>query len=172
MNTIEMLKVQTESTYKWVNTLLESIPFKEWDTIPDNLATNVTWQVGHLILSVNYHSIMAIKGPEPELYQKFPIQEYARLFIKADPAECIGLTDAEELLEHFKMVQKSSISIISQLLEEELEHKLEPTKVPHPVANNKFEALDWNNKHTMWHCGQLGILKRIVDQRYDFGLKF
>jgi hypothetical protein len=56
------------------------------------------------------------------------------------------------------------------LTESDLESELEKTDTPHPIAKNKYEALDWNIKHTMWHCGQLGILKRIIDKRFDFGL--
>ena len=33
------------------------------------------------------------------------------------------------------------------------------------------EALEWNINHTMYHCGQIGVLKRVVDARYDFGLQ-
>ncbi|WP_216824389.1 hypothetical protein [Emticicia sp. TH156] len=43
----------------------------------------------------------------------------------------------------------------------------------HNIFNSKtkFEALDWNIKHTLWHCRQIGLLKRVVDKRYDFGLR-
>ncbi len=61
--------------------------------------------------------------------------------------------------------------VIKSLSDQDLESELSPTEVPHPVAKNKFEAIDWNIKHTMWHCGQIGILKRIIDERFDFGLK-
>jgi len=44
------------------------------------------------------------------------------------------------------------------------------TETKHPIAKNNFEALDGNIKHTLWHCGQLGILKRVLNERFDFGL--
>ncbi|MCE7059373.1 hypothetical protein [Dyadobacter sp. CY343] len=31
--------------------------------------------------------------------------------------------------------------------------------------------IDWNIKHTVYHCGQIGILSRIVEKRFDFGLR-
>jgi len=171
MNKIELIKTQTEDAYKWVNKLVESIPVQKWDEIPSDLDTNVTWQIGHLILSFNFHSIMVIKGPQLDLYQKIPIQEYAKLFVNSKPSECVGKMEAKSLIEHFRLLQNKSIEIISQLSDIELDEELEPTKVQHPIAKNKFEALDWNIKHTMWHCGQLGLLKRILDKGYDFGLK-
>lgn len=171
MKQIELIKTQTEDAYKWANKLIESIPSQKWDEIPDNLDTNVTWQIGHLIMSFNFNSIMVIKGHQTDHYQKFPIQKYAKLFVKAEPIESVGQTKAESLFEHCKLVQYKSIEIISNLTDDELNENLEPTEVPHPIAKSKFEALDWNIKHTMWHCGQIGILKRILDKRYDFGLK-
>lgn len=48
---------------------------------------------------------------------------------------------------------------------------LEPGAPEHPVATNKQEAISWNIKHTMWHCGQMAILKRVINSRIGFGLK-
>lgn len=31
-------------------------------------------------------------------------------------------------------------------------------------------ALSWNIKHTMWHCGQIVMLKRIIDKPHNFRL--
>jgi hypothetical protein len=67
--------------------------------------------------------------------------------------------------------KKRSIEVVDSLCLEDLQRPLHPTEIPHPIAKNKFDALDWNIKHTMWHCGQLGILVRIVDERFDFGLR-
>lgn len=55
--------------------------------------------------------------------------------------------------------------------ESDLEQPLEPFIIEHPVAKTKQEAIDWNIKHTMWHCGQIGLLKRFLVKRHDFGLK-
>jgi len=171
MNQIELIKYQTKDAYNWVNKIVEDIPFELWYKIPDQLDTHVSWQVGHLLLSFNFHTIMVIRGHQNDLYQKFPIQLYARLFIKSAPRDSVDQIDPKALLQHLKIVQEKSLEIISTLSDDELYDALEPTDVPHPLAKNKLEALDWNIKHTMWHCGQLGILKRMVDQRIDFGLK-
>jgi hypothetical protein len=68
-------------------------------------------------------------------------------------------------------MQGRSLEIIKELAPENLHAALEPTRIPHPIAKTKFESLDWNIKHTMYHCGQIGILKRVVDKRYDFGFR-
>ena len=77
----------------------------------------------------------------------------------------------EELRNHLTIMQKRSIEVVDSLCLDDLQSPLHSTEIPHPIAKNKFEALDWNIKHTMWHCGQLGILMRIAGERFDFGFR-
>lgn len=93
------------------------------------------------------------------------------MFTAGDPRMNVGNVDPSTLFEQLKLVQGRSLDVIAGLSEDQLEHALEPTKVPNPVATTKLEAIDWNIKHTMWHCGQIGLLKRVVDKRLDFGLR-
>ena len=72
-------------------------------------------------------------------------------------------------LEHLKLMQLQSLGVIDSLSENDLRKPVEPTKVPHPIAKTKFDAIDWNIKHTMWHCGQIATIKRIVDNYFDYG---
>lgn len=170
MNQIEILIKQTEDAYDWTNKLINSIPYDKWENIPQIIESNITWQVGHLLVSFYYHSIMVIVGHQMDIIQKMPLKEYSNLFTDAAPGESIGKTTPEELKDHLIFMECKSIDIIKSLSIDDLESKLESTTVPHPIAKNKFEALDWNVKHTMWHCGQLGILRRIIGEKYNFGL--
>lgn len=171
MNRIEILVKQTADAYDWTNRLINSIPQDKWDITPEILESNVSWQIGHLIMSFYYHSIMVIKGHQMDVIQKVPLKAYDKLFTDASPKKLLGKADPVELQNHLLIVQAKSIEVIKCLAEDELESELQQTEFPHPIARNKFEALDWNVKHTMWHCGQLGILKRIVHERRDFGLR-
>lgn len=87
------------------------------------------------------------------------------------PKEVAHFASAEVLAQHLEAIHEKSIQSIRKLTEENLQEPLAPAKVPHPIAKNKYEALSWNVQHTMWHGGQLGILKRVLDERYDFGLQ-
>lgn len=162
---------QTLDTYAWVNRIINSIPQEKWDVIPDTVESNVTWQTGHLVMSFYFHSIMVIAGHQMDLLQKVPMKEYDQLFTAGSPADTVGKIVPGVLLEHMFLTQQKSIEIIKSLSPEDLESELEPTTVSHPIAKTKLDALDWNVKHTMYHCGQLGILKRILDERFDFGLR-
>ncbi len=87
------------------------------------------------------------------------------------PSEMVGKTTPEVLRSHLIHMQEKSIEVINSLSPEDLQDDLEPTKIPHPVARIKFEAIDWNIKHVMRHCGQIASIMRIVDKAYDFGLR-
>jgi hypothetical protein len=171
MTEIEILVNQTSNAYEWVNKLLAEIPLNKWEIIPDVIESNVNWQVGHLIVSHYFHSIMVIKGHQMDILQKIPMKEYSDLFTVSPPRLALGKTNPEALLQGLKMMQQKSIEILRSVAISELESPLEPTPTPHPIAKTKFEAIDWNIKHTMYHCGQIGILSRIVEKRFDFGLR-
>jgi hypothetical protein len=171
MNQVEILLKQTKGAYDWTNKLLNSIPQDTWDTTPAIIESNVSWQVGHLIVSFYYHSIMVIAGHQMDILGKVPLKEYDMLFTAGEPQKVVGKINPKVLQDQLNLMELKSLEIIQSLSENDLEDKLVPTPISHPIAKNKFEALDWNIKHTMWHCGQLGLLKRIIHERYDFGLK-
>ena len=114
---------------------------------------------------------MVITGHQTEILQQIPMKEYDKLFTQAAPQAVIGKTDPAVLQTQLLLLQERSLITIKALSPDDLEKQLEPTRIPHPIAKNKFAAIDWNIKHTMWHCGQIGILKRIIDERFDFGLR-
>ena len=79
-----------------------------------------------------------------------PLRLYGQLFTQAIPAESAGKVDLHQLFSYLTAMQQHSLDNIAKVNEEELEKDLEPTGYPHPVAKTKFEALDWNIKHTLW----------------------
>ncbi len=170
MSQVSLLLSQTKDAYDWVNKLIEPIPERKWDEIPEGIDSSVTWQVGHLLVSLYFHSIMSIKGHQMDILQQVPMKDYSRWFTKAAPHSSVGKTDSDHLKRHLELVQHKSLEIIAGLRREHLDDPLEPLQTPNPMAKVKFEAIDWNIKHTMWHCGQLAILRRHWVGRVDFGL--
>ena len=169
MDQVTLLVKQTEDAYARTNKLISSVPYEKWNTFPPVIESTISWQVGHLILSFYFHTIMVTRGHQKEILEKVPMKEYNQLFFMGSlPQNVAEKTTPEILFEQLEFLEERSLHTIRTLSEAELEQALEPTSFPHPVANTKYEALDWNIKHTMWHCGQIGILKRVVDKRYDF----
>ncbi len=114
---------------------------------------------------------MVIEGHQMDILKQIPLKDYDEFFNTGNPKYVEGKYKPDQLMKELMLVEQKSLEIIKSLSDHDLNKPLHPTSVTHPVASNKFEALDWNMKHAMWHCGQLGILKRIVHERYDFGLK-
>ena len=171
MNEIQILAKQTADAYGWANKVLDTIPYAKWDITPEVIQSNITWQAGHLIISFYYHSIMVIAGHQMEILQKVPMKVYSDLFTNASPAAAVGKADPEALHNHLRYLQQKSMEMIGTLSPGDLERNLVPTPMAHPIAKKKGEALTWNIHHTLWHCGQIGLLKRVIDSRFDFGLQ-
>jgi uncharacterized damage-inducible protein DinB len=97
---------------------------------------------------------------------------YSEYFVFGDK---IGEVDArftaEALRTHLRIMQEKGLWAIRQLAADELTGPLFPRPAPHPVATTKVEALSWNIKHNLWHCGQMGVLARAVGHPFDFKLR-
>ena len=172
MTEIAILIKQTESAYEWTNKLMASVPADKWEIIPEVLGSNFSWQIGHHIISIYYHSIMTTVGHLPELLEKMDLRSYTKLCgYDTFAQEMKGTWTPAALTSDLQRMQDKSLEVINSLSESDLWKPVEPTKVPHPVAKTKFEAIDWNIKHTMWHCGQMATIKRLVDKPYDYGLE-
>lgn len=167
MNRIELLHEQTSDAYSWLNRLLDTIPTTYWSKTPPELGSNVLWQIGHLIMSIYYHSVMAAKGHHPEVVKNISLEEYNYWFTMASPREILDKIDINNLNKQLFLVEKISLDTIKSLSEINLKEHLEDLQPSHPIASTKYESLDWNIKHTMWHCGQIALLSRIIYKRFD-----
>mgnify|MGYP000149910545 CR=1 FL=1 len=172
MNVIDVLIKQTKEAHAWSNKLVDSIPMELWENTPKILNSNISWQVGHLVLSENYHAIMVVTGFDAEIAKQIEIKLHNQMYGYGSlPQEIIGKSNPLELKHHLYYVQNKVIQTVSGLTMKDLESPVEqPIKQKHPVAKTKFEAVSWNIKHTMWHCGQIATIKRLLHGGFDFGL--
>lgn len=104
-------------------------------------------------------------------HETIPMRKYDRLFTTSSPKKHWEKQSPEALRNNLTIMQKRSIEVFDSLRAENLDCALYSTDVQHSMAKTKFDALDWNIKHAMWHCGQLGILVRIAGERFNFGLR-
>lgn len=172
MNVIDVLIKQTQDAHSWINKLVDSVPIEHWEHTPDTLASNISWQVGHLVISEYYHAILVVSGFDEEITQKLDLKEVNERFgYESDPKALIGKSDPKVLKEQLLFMQSKVIKNIRSLSLKDLESNVEqPIKQKHPVAKTKLEAVSWNIKHTMWHCGQVASIKRLIHGGFDFGL--
>lgn len=172
MKVIEVLIKQTQDAHSWTNKLIDSIPLNLWENTPDTLASNISWQVGHLVISEYYHAILVVAGFDEEITRKIDLKAHNQMFgYDSEPKALVGLSEPTLLREQLHFMQNKVIKNVSGLTLNDLKSNVEqPIKQKHPVANTKLDAVSWNIKHTMWHCGQIASIKRLIHGGFDFGL--
>ena len=134
MRKIDFLREQIIESRNFVNRLISEIPQDLWYTIPESTDSNFAWQIGHLMISQNFHAITCITGRNPKI-------------------------SAYKLKEQFDAIHEICIDNLTQLNDDILIEQLEPIPFKHPVANNKYEALSWCFKHEMWHSAEMEAIK-------------
>lgn len=165
MSKIIFLKEQIIEARNFVNRLVSELPDNLWYTIPEGTDSNFAWQIGHLIISQNFHAITCITGRNDAVSQVIPVMEYVELFngmgtlhrsVEKD------LIPTAELKRQLDAIHDICIANLSLLDNSILSENLEPIPFKHPVANNKYEALSWSFKHEMWHSAEMEAIKRAL----------
>lgn len=162
MNKIDFLKEQLIESRNFVNRIVSELPKEKWYDIPEGTDSNFAWQVGHLLISQNFHAITVITGRNNEVANLIPVPEYVKLFNGMGALHRSVTNDliaADKLIDQFHAVHEICIDNLSRLTDDVLYEKLEPIPFKHPVAENKYEALSWCFKHEMWHCAEMEAIK-------------
>lgn len=162
MNRVNFLREQIIESRNFVNRLISEIPQDLWYTIPENTDSNFAWQIGHLMISQNFHAITCITGKSIKVSQFMPIADYVKYFNGMGTLHRSVekyLLPTSKLKEQFDIVHEICIDNLSTLNDDILLDELEPIPFKHPVANNKYEALSWCFKHEMWHSAEMEAIK-------------
>ena len=178
MKRIDFLREQIIESRNFVNRLISEIPQDLWYTIPQNTDSNFAWQVGHLMISQNFHAITCITGRNTKITELIPIVDYVKIFNGMGTLHRSvekNLIPTYELKEQFDTIHEICIDNLSQLNDDILFEQLEPIPFKHPVANNKDscilntgndnkrdrQAIVYSNKvitfayHTIWYVFKL-----------------
>lgn len=79
MSKIDFLKEQIIEARTFVNRLMSELPEDLWYVIPEGTDSNFIWQVGHLLVSQNFHTLTAVTGVNEKVGRLVPIQKYNTL---------------------------------------------------------------------------------------------
>ena len=80
MRQIDFLREQIIESRNFVNRLISELPQSLWYEIPENTDSNFIWQIGHLMISQNFHAITCITGRNNKVSNLIPIADYVRIF--------------------------------------------------------------------------------------------
>jgi hypothetical protein len=162
MSKIEFLRDQIMESRNFVNRLISELPEDLWYTIPTGTDSNFAWQIGHMMMSQNFHAITVITGRNEKVGNLIPVADYVKLFNGMGTLHRSvenNLVPASTLKEQFDAVHEICMDNLSRLTDDMLGEKLEPIPFKHPVANIKYEALSWCFKHEMWHSAEMEAIK-------------
>lgn len=165
MNKIDFLREQIIESRNFVNRLVSELPQDLWYEIPKNTDSNFAWQIGHLMISQNFHAITCLTGKNRKILNLIPVIDYVKLFNGMGALHRSvekNLIPTTILQEQFNAVHNICLESLSTLTDEILSEKLEPIPFKHPVANTKYEALSWCFKHEMWHSAEMEAIKLVL----------
>lgn len=166
MKQIDFLREQILESRNFVNRLISELPKDLWYEIPENTDSNFIWQIGHLMISQNFHAISCITGRNDKVINLIPIVDYVKIFNGMGTVHRSVEKDIilpSKLIEQFNTVHEICIESLSKLDDDILSHSLEPTSFKHPIANTKYDALSWSFKHEMWHCAEMEAIKLALE---------
>lgn len=167
----ELLKNQIIESHHWANKLIDNITDEKWFLTPEIIETNLAWQIGHLTLSQYYYTVVLVNGPQKEFAEKLNMKKYSGLFANGlKKRELLSEVTVEELKKNWELMQNQTIETLANLQDKDLSSEIFKLPKLHPFVKTKVNAISWNIKHTMWHSGQMGMLKRIIDKPLDFGM--
>lgn len=165
MSKIDFLKEQIIEARAFVNRLMSELPEELWYIIPEGTDSNFIWQVGHLLVSQNFHTLTAVTGVNEKVGKLLPIQFYNRIFNGLGTLHRSiekNLIPVSELRKQFEAVNEICLDNLDALNDDVLSEKLEPLPFKHPMAEIKYEALSWSFKHEMWHSAEMEDIKRCL----------
>lgn len=166
MRQIDFLREQIIESRNFVNRLISELPQSLWYEIPENTDSNFIWQIGHLMISQNFHAITCITGRNEKVSNLIPITDYVKIFNGMGALHRSvekGILSTTKLIEQFNAVHEICIENLSRLDDDILSQTLESIPFKHPVANTKYDALSWCFKHEMWHSAEMEAIKLALD---------
>ena len=160
---VAFIREQSLATRELTLKILRETPFEIWYETPPIIESNIAWQVGHLIVSEYYHSIAVISGPNWDIFKEVLLTAYFPIYSMMTKSTSNEIQPKPEtLLRELEIINNYATSQFDTLKDADLDNLLEPTKMKHPIAKTKYEALTWSFRHEMWHLGQISTLKRVL----------
>ncbi len=144
----------------YTNNLLVDVKEDEWFRMPTEGVTHLAWQMGHLAIAQYTLAIFRLRGTVPSDAELIP-SAYAKLFGRSsvpDPDPAI-YPPVDEIRARFNAVHARALEEIGRYTEEAL---AAPVETPHRLFTTKIGAITWAPMHEMLHCGQIGLLKRLL----------
>lgn len=160
----DFLLRQIVSSRGYTEKLLDHVEPDHWFAQPAGSITHIAWQVGHLATTQYSLALRRIRGERDEDEQLISTA-FRTLFGKGstpsfDPQ---SYPAPAEIRQVFERVHKQVIRENRKLPAEVLD---EPSVPEHPMFQTRGGALRWCAQHEMLHAGQIGLIRRMLGERW------
>ena len=154
---------QIEFARSYTLSLLAEIAADEWFTMPPGCGTHVAWQVGHLAMA-EYGLCLFRQRGRAEIDTSLMTSTFRKAFSRGsvpepDPAKN---PSPEEIRGVFDKVHAQVLLELPTFTPEQL---AEPVDMPYAAYATKLGSLLFCSHHEMLHCGQLGLLRRLMGKQ-------
>jgi len=164
MSRLRFLKEQSAFAAEMTQKLVKKVDEADWMTPPKIIASNINWQVGHILIAKYFHSIMCVIGRQKPYKEQMPLKDYAAWYaMGSNPAAFADSKPSKEkLLADLAFMDEKVLQTIDSISEEDLDQEV---LEENPMAKTKYEALNWSYMHQMWHNGQIAMIKRVLKRK-------
>ncbi|MED5401465.1 MAG: DinB family protein [Planctomycetota bacterium] len=164
MSRISEVIDRIQSVRDYTAGLVDAVPESDWFRQPAEGVTHVAWQVGHMAMAQYRLALDLVRGVQPgddELIGARVLDTYGKDSIPdPDPSANAGV---EEIRSAYDAVHLAVIREIGGMDDSILD---EPSSRPHPVFDTKGGALEWSAWHEMLHAGQIGLIRRLLGEKW------
>ena len=151
---------QIEFARSYTLQLLEDVQPDEWFRAVPDCPSHLAWQVGHLAMAQYALTMLRIRGKEREDEQLISKQFFRRFQKGTRPIfDAAEYPPMEEIRETFSRVHEAALSALQSYTDASLQESL---PAPTAVFENKLGSIFFCATHEMLHCGQIGIIRRML----------
>lgn len=145
---------------EYVLGLLEATPQERWFEIPEQVPSNIAWQVGHLTVSQYGLLMFRLRGRAPEDLELIP-GKFRKAYSRGSTpsADASKQPSPEALQERLSEVYDRSMVELENVTAETL---LEPVEMPYAAFPIKLGAILFCPLHEHIHAGQIGVIRRAL----------
>lgn len=163
MQRLDFALRQIEFTRTYTNDMLRHIHVDDWFRMPHEGVTHIAWQVGHLAMAEYRLLLERVRGKTPADGELIP-SAYFDLFGKGSvpSRRAEDYPSSADIVGVYDRVHEQALEELPGLSDDALD---EPPLTPHPLLQNKYDALCWMAQHEMLHAGQIGLLRRLFGDK-------
>lgn len=139
---------------------LEDVTDDDWFWTPQEMATHIAWQCGHIAVA-QYGLTLFMQRGRADVDSELMTGKFRKCFMK-------GTTPTRQPDDYPPVDEiRSTMDRVHRQMRVEVadfdgDHLDEPASAPHAAYATKLGSLLFASKHEMLHAGQIGLLRRLM----------